>query len=173
MKKIILSLIVPILTTVLMSGEVNAQLSKSSDAVASISTPGGDYLNKSLPPVAISFRTLKNFRKMFTETDARWYEIHDAFIAKFSGNSIETMAGFGKRGTWLYTIKRYGEKVLPKDVREQVKISYYDYTISHIDEVHVPAQENSIYIIHIRHNQTFKTLRVCDREMEVIGEYYE
>ena len=172
MKKNILSLMLSTIA-MLMFGEVNAQLSPSSDAVAGISTPKNEYLNKSVPPVAISFRTLKNFRKMFATTDARWYEIHDAFIAKFSGNSIETMVGFGKRGTWLYTIKRYGEKVLPKDVREQVKISYYDFNISHIDEVHVPGQENSIYIIHIRDNKTFKTLRICDKEMEVIGEYYE
>ena len=173
MKKNILPLMVAVIALVLPGGNVNAQLSRSSEAVAGISTPGSQYLKKSSSPVAISFRTLKTFNRMFPSTDGAWYEISDAYIAKFSSNSVETMVGYAKRGRWLYTIKRYGEKNLPKDVREQVKMQYFDYKISHIDEVHVPGQENSIYIIHIRDDKNFKTLRVCDRDMEVIAEYHE
>ena len=174
MKKNILSFMVAGTTVVLMIGNAKAQLTmKESDAIAGISVPKADHLKKNSSVVAISYRTMKNFKKQFTNTDAAWYETEDAYIAKFSGNSIETMVGYGKRGTWLYTIKRYGEKNLPKDVRAHVKSIYYDYTISHIDEVHVPRQENSIYIIQLRDNKNFKTLRVCDQEMEVIGEYHE
>ena len=169
----ILSFIVAGATMILTVGNANAQLTmKGSDATAGISAPKADDLKKSSPAVAISYRTLKNFKKQFTNTDAAWYEIDDAYIAKFSDNSAETMVGYGKRGTWLYTIKRYGEKSLPKEVRAQVKSIYYDYTISHIDEVHLPKQESSIYIIQLRDNNNFKTLSVCDREMEVIREYH-
>src|SRR5215203_672928 len=105
MKKNILSLVLAAITA-LMFGDTNAQLSKSSDAVASNSKREGGAVNKDALVVAISFRTLKNFNKMFTSTEARWYEIDDAYIAKFSRNSVETMVGYGKRGGWLYTIKR-------------------------------------------------------------------
>ena len=173
MKKDILSLMITVIVFVLPAGNVNAQLSKSSAAVAGISTPTSQSFKKSSSGAAISIRTLRTFYKMFPEKDAAWYEISDAYIAKFSSNSVETMVGYAKRGTWLYTIKRYGENTLPKNVREQVKMQYYDYKISHIDEVHVPGQENSIYIIKLRDEKNFKTLRVCDTDMEVIAEYHE
>lgn len=154
-------------------GNANAQFSMKSDAVANLSVikPGSDA--KSSAPIGVSVRTLRNFYRMFSQTEARWYEIDDAYIAKFSNNSVETMVGYGKRGSWLYTIKRFGEKILPRNVREQVKSTYFDYTIIHIDEVQVPKQRNSIYIIHMRDKRNFKTLRVCDQEMEVILEYHE
>ena len=173
MKKDIFSLMIAVIVFVLPAGNVNAQLSKSSDAIAGISPPGTPSLKKSSSGVAINIRTLRTFYKMFPERDAAWYEISDAYVAKFSSNSVETMVGYAKRGTWLYTIKRYGEKTLPKNVREQVKMQYYDYKISHIDEVHVPGQENSIYIIQLLDDKNFKTLRVCDRDMEIIAEYHE
>ena len=169
----ILSFILAGASMILMIGTTNAQLiMKGSDATAGISGPKADNPRKKSPAFAISFRTLRNFTKQFNHTDAAWYEIEDAYIAKFSDNSIETMVGYDKRGTWLYTIKRYGEKNLPKEVRAQVKSIYYDYTISHIDEVKVPKQEGSIYIIQLRDNNNFKTLRVCDRELEVIRQYH-
>ena len=173
MKKNILLLMVAVIALLLPAGKINGQLSTSSNDVAGISSRGSQSLKKSASPAAISFRTLKTFNKMFASTNAAWYEISDAFIAKFSSNSVETMVGYAKRGTWLYTIKRYGEKTLPNNVREQVKMQYFDYKISHIDEVHVPRQENSIYIIHLLYDKNLKTLRVCDRDMAVIAEYHE
>ena len=173
MKKKIALLIVVVVALILQAGKVSAQLSTSSEAVASTSTHGSQSIKKNPFRPAISTRTFRTFYKMFADTEAAWYEISDAYIAKFSSHSVETMVGYGKRGTWLYTIKRYGEKILPRTVREQVRMHYFDYNISHIDEVHVPGQENSIYIIHLRDDKNFKTLRVCDGDIEVIAEYHE
>ena len=56
------------------------------------------------------------------------------------------------------------------EVRALVKTTYYDYTISHIDEIHLTEQSNTIYLVLIEDDKTFKTIRVCDGEMEEIHE---
>jgi len=60
--------------------------------------------------------------------------------------------------------------MLPTEVRALVKKTYYDYTISHIDEVHHAEQPNTIYLVLIEDDKTLKTIRVCDGEMEEIHE---
>ena len=82
------------------------------------------------------------------------------------------MVAYGKKGKWSYTIQRYHEKKLPTDIRARVKSIYYDYTILNINEVHVPQQENTIYILNLQYNQHFKTVRVCGDDMDVIADYH-
>ena len=165
-------LLTAVMTALVITGETSAQLLPSSNTVAGIAPSASEFRKRSLP-VGISFRAQRNFVKMFDEADAVWYATSYVYIAKFFEKSTETMVAYGKRGNWLYTVKRYGENNLPRDVRDLVKSAYFDFAISHIDEVHVPKEEHSIYIIRLRNKKLFKTVRVSDREMDIISEYHE
>ena len=174
MKKNLLSIIAAGITAILMLGSATAQIAmnNSSNVRAGFTTANNADIKKNISAADVNFRVLKDFQKRFVTTNATWDETDKGYIARFSANSIETMVAYGKHGNWFYTIQRYDEKNLPADVRALVKSTYYDYTFFHIDEVNVPEQENSIYILLLQDNKHFKTVRVCGNEMEVINDYH-
>jgi hypothetical protein len=175
MKKNFLSIMAAGITVVLMLGSAGAQvaMNNSSDVRAGFTTANSADIKRGISAADVNFRVLKDFQKRFmTANNATWNETDKGYIARFSANSIETMVAYGKHGNWFYTIQRYNEKNLPADVRALVKSTYYDYTFFHIDEVNVPEQENSIYILLLQDNKHFKTVRVCGDEMEVINDYH-
>lgn len=176
MKKNLLSIIAASITAILMIGNGNAQMamSNSSDASMGFTNSNDASVRRSISASDVNFHTLKDFNKRFTPTtEVSWQETDKGYIAKFSANSIQTMVAYGKHGYWFYTIQRYPEKNLPANVRALVKSTYYDYTFFHIDEVNVPEQENTIYILLLQDNKHFKAVRVCGDEMEEINDYHE
>jgi len=120
----------------------------------------------------VNIDAVRDFMKRFPlGTDVRWRQVDDEYNATFHVDSNETMVAYKNNGRWVYTINRYNnEKMLPTEVRALVKKTYYDYTISHIDEVHHTEQPNTIYLVLIEDDKTLKTIRVCDGEMEEIHE---
>src|SRR5262249_36229714 len=99
----------------------------------------------------------------------KWYKLEDGYLAEFSADDIKTSVLYDNRGWWKYSIRRYNESKLPADVRRIVKSTYFDYTITLIEEINV--HEKVIYLVHIEDSKTLKNLRVCDGEMEIIEEY--
>ena len=120
----------------------------------------------------VNLNTLRDFMKRFPSvTDVKWKKVENGYVATFIVESNETMVGYKANGKWTYTIKRYNnEKMLPEEIRVLVKKTYYDYTITHIDEIHLAEQSNRIYFVLIEGDKTIKTIRVCDGEMEEIHE---
>ena len=120
----------------------------------------------------VNIDAVRDFMKRFPlATDVKWRQVDDEYNATFHVDSNETMVAYKNNGRWVYTINRYNnEKMLPTEVRALVKKTYYDYTISHIDEVHHTEQPNTIYLVLIEDDKTLKTIRVCDGEMEEIHE---
>ena len=176
MKKNLLSIMAAGITVVLMLGNAGAQvaMNNSSGIPAGFITANDVDIKKSISAADVNFRVLKDFEKRFVTTNnATWNETDKGYIARFSANSIETVVAYGKHGAWFYTVQRYDEKNLPANVRAIIKSTYYDYSFFHIDEVNVPQQENTIYVAVLRNNKDFKTVRVCNYEMEVINEYHE
>jgi len=117
----------------------------------------------------VSLDVLRDFMKRFPlTTDVKWKRVeNDGYIATFIVDSNETMVAYKKNGTWEYTIRRYdNEKMLPVEVRALVKRTYYDYTITHIDEISFYEQENTTYMVIIQDDKKIKTIRVCNGEME-------
>ena len=175
MKKNLLSIIAAGASAILMLGSATAQIAmnNSSNVHAGFTPAGNADIKKNISAADVNFRVLKDFQKRFVPANnATWNETDKGYIARFSANSVETMVAYGKHGNWFYTIQRYDEKNLPADVRALVKSTYYDYTFFHIDEVNIPEQENSIYILLLQDNKHFKTVRVCGNEMEAINDYH-
>jgi len=120
----------------------------------------------------VNLNTLRDFMKRFPSvTDVKWKKVENDYVATFIVESNQTMVRYQGNGKWAYTINRYdNEKKLPEEVRVMVRKTYYDYAITHIDEIHLAEQPNTIYLVLIEDDKTFKTIRVCEGEMEEIHE---
>lgn len=78
---------------------------------------------------------------------------------------------YNKAGKLIYTVKRYDESDLPKDISGLVRNEYYDFDIVGVEEVVVPSNNSSIYLVHIANDKKLKTIRVYNGESEVIKEF--
>lgn len=78
---------------------------------------------------------------------------------------------YNKAGKLLYTVKRYAADALPKSVRRLVESEYDDFDIAGVEEVMLPNDNNSIYLVHIANDKKLETVRVYNGESEVIKEY--
>lgn len=119
----------------------------------------------------INFKAVQDFKNTYTDiSDENWETLKDGYIARFSSNSVHTMNYYDKKGRWLYCIQRYDETKLPKNVRGTVKSTYYDYSITSVQEINMTKNnENPIYIVYVADNNDHKTLRVCNGEMEEVN----
>ena len=176
MKRTLVSMITTGIMTFLMYSNANAQIAmnKSVKADDRFKTEKNKLLDtKTSSGTTINFRTLKDFKKRFAlVNNVTWDVTSGGYFAEFSADSIKTVAAYGKKGRWFYTIQRYNEKKLPAEIRALVKSTYYDYSILNIHEVHVPDYDDAIYILDLKFDQHFKTIRVCGGEMEVIANFH-
>lgn len=118
----------------------------------------------------ISTKAVKDFSKTYkTAENTKWAKIQDGFMAHFTQDGIEKRTYYDQRGNWHFTISYYDEKKLPKYVRAMVKSTYYDYAISTVQELQI--EDKVIYIIHMQDDTSWKTVRVCEDEMDVIENF--
>jgi hypothetical protein len=120
---------------------------------------------------AINTRALKNFQKTFNGvTNAEWSAIDgEGYIARFTDDYVQTMVAYNLKGIWHHTIRYYGEKKLPRNVRNIVENSYRDYTIRKIIEVYFNDQ--TVYVVYMQNATRLKTISVCDGEVREIKNY--
>lgn len=115
----------------------------------------------------INMRALKDFQRSFSGTNASWYKADDGgFIAKFKNGDVTNIVAYDGKGNLHHSIRYYEEKQLPREVRAQVKSTYYDYEIVGVSEVHY--EDQVIFVILVQDDTTLKTLRVCDGEMDEV-----
>ena len=126
---------------------------------------GNGYVNN------ISIKAARDFAERYPSVeDARWYIAKNGFIVRFALDSLDTRSAYNLRGAWVYTIKVYPEKNLARSVRHLVKSTYYDYTITQIEEIDRP-NEHRVYIVHMYDSTTWKNVQVRDGEMKVVEEF--
>jgi hypothetical protein len=115
----------------------------------------------------INIRAVRHFSKFFPSAkEEKWYVIKNGYMAKYMDGDIRTRVDYDEKGNWLYLIRYYTEKKLPRDVRGLVKSTWYDYAISSIEELH--CKEQVVYLIHIHEGDDWKIIRVQDGDMSEI-----
>jgi hypothetical protein len=119
----------------------------------------------------LTSKTVRNFWQLFGDSkNENWFHLGNGALAEFEDKGIHYRAFFDRKGNWIYTVKQYTEKEMPKDVRAAVRSIYYDYTIGHVMEVN--QAQLVVYLVHIENEQEWKTIRVAaDGEMEVAEEF--
>lgn len=156
MKKMIYLLVV--IASFAYSAGVYAQ---STSNVLNVTTLGADRTG---------VRAIREFWRLYGEgKNERWYKLPGGYLAEFEEDNIHHKLVFDKRGSWLYTMREYTEKELPRTVRHLVKSTYYDHTIGWVKEV---IQHGTLtYVVHIEDATEWKDLIIRDGEMEVQMSY--
>jgi hypothetical protein len=123
-------------------------------------------------PNNIHIKAMRDFLKRNkTAFDANWFTIDNGYEVRYTGrNNSRCRTVYNCHGAFVYTIKQYGEDQMPHEVRSIVKSTYYDYTITLVEEVEQPRAP-VIYIIHMQDDTTLKNVTVCDGVMETKEEY--
>ena len=102
------------------------------------------------------------------DKDEKWYKFPGGYLAEFLDGDIGTKVVFDKNGNWTYTMRRYTEKELPRDIRALVKSTYYDFAITWVKEV--TQFQSLVYVVHIDGPEEWMDLIVRDGEIEVSRE---
>jgi hypothetical protein len=127
-------------------------------------------LDKEVNAANVHTRALKDFGKNYKDAaKANWIRIQDGFVAKVKEVGVDIKVYYDRKGRWNATIRTYDEGKLPKDIRKIVKSTYYDYSITQINEVTVG--DKTAYLVRVEDQETFKTIRIIDGEMDVYEDF--
>ncbi len=135
------------------------------DIVSIVDAPYAEY-NDNSTLKDINLKALKDFKKTFAARNKTWQKVAGGFLASFSLGEIKNVVAYNNKGKWQYTIRTYSEDRLPHGVRATVKQTYYDYSITQVQEIHIDNQ--IVYLIHMQDATTWKIVRVSDGEMELV-----
>jgi len=125
-----------------------------------------DFKAPDVDPKNVAPKALKSLSKNFKNvTEERWFETANSFVAKFKINDVDYRADYDKKGHWLFTIRTYDETRLPENLRDMVKSTYYDYAITLVQEIEMPANVLT-YIVHLDGKSQIIKLRISDGEMD-------
>jgi len=128
------------------------------------------YINGSSPNV-IASRAIRNFSRDFKDaTDVRWMLSDEGgYIAKFIYKGVACRADYDYKGYCLTSYKYYNEDKLPREVRQLVKSTYFDFTIYRVAELFI--SNTTVYLVTLESNESWMKISVIDGEMAVLENY--
>lgn len=137
----------------------------SSKEVAYNSDPNTSLpTDKSREMAGINTRAVKDFNRSYKkQSNAAWFAIKDGYVAIFTEDGVKTRVYYNPKGRLIGDIRSYEEDKLPKEIRHQVKSTYYDYNIFYVNELTVGQEK--VYLVKIEDKTSFKTIRVQNGEM--------
>jgi hypothetical protein len=178
MKKILYSLFIGLSLMTVIGNPLyaqNASVASSSDFKANIRqldamgipAATGVYIPDSK---VVNLKAVKDFQSRFTNaSDEKWFFTNDGYEAFFVQSGSGNRAFYDKKGRWTCSVISYGESKLPQDIRTEIRSTYYDMTISHVQEIQNP--DHSVYIVTLEDKSTIRVLKVNEEgEMKVLQE---
>ena len=117
-------------------------------------------------PESVKPKALKDFTKTCkAASDCRWFSFGNKGVAVFyqlGGKNGKRF--YDQKGNYVYNILSYGEALLPFEVRDLVKRTYYlDYQINWVEEVN--QDDKTFFIVHISNDKLIKNVSVYDGEI--------
>ncbi|WP_276501198.1 hypothetical protein [Terrimonas pollutisoli] len=123
------------------------------------------FVNQGTTSININAKAVKDFDKTYKHaSNASWFELSDCYMAKFEKDGVTTKVYYDNKGRLLGNIRSYFENKLARDIRHQVKSSYYDHNIYYIHELNVGT--HTVYLVKLEGKNDWKTIRIVDGEME-------
>lgn len=120
--------------------------------------------------VTVNTKILKSFGKNFTSaTNVSWYQVDNLYVAKFNENEVANKIYYAANGNVRAAMRCYSEKLLPSEVRRQVKSTYYDFTILQVIEVTVG--DATAYLVQMQDEKSYLTVRIQDGEMNIYSAF--
>ncbi len=183
MKKFLILLIIGCISYPALAGSIYAQgngdvvaftnskiFIKSVQAFAGLgSLPFLDSVNTS-DLSKVSYGAIKDFKGRYTMASGeKWFAINGGFMAYFSQDGYNNRAYYDKKGRWQCSLTYYSEDKLPREIRAIVKSTYYDFTITVVEDVQ--TRVNGVYLIYLEDKTSIKIVRVTrDGDMDVFKE---
>jgi hypothetical protein len=179
MKKLIITRAITCITLMFLVGDAACQPyediillnSRNARLPGSMLTPGTsshEYINN------ISTKAVRGFLKDYKYArNVTWRKARDGgYLAQFTTDSIQTTVAYNNKGSWMYTLKKYGENRMSRELRTLIKRAYFDYDITEVTQIKLPGQmEGTIFRVLIKNDGNFKIVHICNNEMEVRGDY--
>jgi hypothetical protein len=128
------------------------------------------YINGTSPNL-IASRAIRNFSKDFKDaTDVRWV-LSDGggYIVKFIYKGVACRADYDYKGYCLTSYKYYNEDKLPREVRQLVKSTYFDFSIYRVAELFI--SDKTVYLVTLESNESWMKISVIDGEMTVVEKF--
>jgi hypothetical protein len=151
--------------SVAFSNAKNFRLSIRNAAALESSASMGTYIPDAK---SIHARAIKDFRTRYAGADnAMWFSYKNGFISYFVKDSYGSRVFYDKKGRWEYSLLFFNEDELPVNVRAAVRSTFYDLTITLVEEVQTP--DSRVFICHLEDKATIRIVRVSDDgEMKIL-----
>jgi hypothetical protein len=118
----------------------------------------------------VNIKAVQHFMKTYkAAANVRWRKTDKGYRVYFTADDIQFRIFYSKKGLPVSVIRYYGEDKLPRDVRHLVKSHYYDYSIVSVAEVNHRGM--MAYMVKMKNNSSWKTVKVSNNEMEVTEEF--
>jgi len=113
-----------------------AQTAKSNPVSAE---PEGKIKNVKLYRNQVNSKAVRDFMKRYKDVSNEKWTITDAGItASFVNGEIGHSVCYDEKGNWLFTVRRFSEKHLPKKILSVIRKKYFDYNINGVEETEKP-----------------------------------
>jgi hypothetical protein len=118
----------------------------------------------------INSKAVRFFNRDFKNAEAvKWYKLEDGFVSYCSVSGNKTKVFYDKKGRWAGSITSYNDKTMPRDVRAIVRSIYYDYNITHADEIIVDGK--TMFKVNIEDEKGWKIIDIVDNEIVTTTEF--
>jgi hypothetical protein len=125
----------------------------------------GKFKHSKLYTNAISTRAKRDlYTRYKNAANEKWTSTNEGFNASFTSGEIKYRVYYNKKGYRLFTIRSYPEKYLLKDIRTQVRSSYFDYNIRWVEEIE-KIFNPLVYVVLLEGEKEWIKLRIGDGEM--------
>lgn len=131
-----------------------------------VEDPGAKAHPVALTSESVSPKALKDFSKTCkAASDCRWYSYGKQGVMVFyQVGDKKGRRFYDRKGNYIYNILSYGETLLPPDVKDLVKRTYYqDYKINGVEEVETDYK--TFFVVHIENDKKIKNVSVFDGEI--------
>src|SRR5450432_716066 len=119
----------------------------------------------------ISTKALRDFETRFKNAgNALWFSDKNGLVSYFVRDGYGDRAFYDRKGRWQYSLIFYDEDKLPIDIRTIVKTTYFDMSITLVEEVQ--TTDDKVYVVHLEDKSTIKILKVnTEGEASIINEW--
>jgi hypothetical protein len=119
----------------------------------------------------INNRAHKDFETRFKNAGSSlWFSDKNGLVSYFIRDGYGDRAFYDKKGRWQYSLIFYNEDKLPTEIRTAVKTTYFDMSISVVEEVQ--TADIKVYIVHLEDKSEVKILKVsAEGEASIIDEW--
>lgn len=119
-----------------------------------------------------AIRATRDFWRKAGESKAeKWYRSPGGFIAEYTQGPVSGRYQYDSQGRPVYSILTYTQWQLPKEVRQEVRREFYDYSIGWVKEV---SQDGATaYVVHLDDSVSWKEIAVQDGDIRVLQEYWK